>query len=243
MVMTRLRWVLAGATAVLTLVAALQSLRAYAAHDLTLGTWAVVGLALLLMVGLASLGWARRRIAGELAALSGSGPAGQLERARRQRLQAIKAADAIPDREALAEAARADEAGRAYVGRFLVATTVLIGLVGTFAGLMETLGKVAPLLRDNDAGGIALLAAPLGGLHVTFGATLVAILATLSLALAQGDLTLAEERALATHEDRTTHERIPQLGPRGEDARGWSAHRPSGKLRSCRSALRAADGR
>ncbi|HEY8923024.1 MAG TPA: hypothetical protein VIU64_01515, partial [Polyangia bacterium] len=216
MVMTRLRWALAGVTAVLTLVAAVQSLRAYAAHDLTLGTWAVVGLAILLVVGLASLGWARRRIAGELVALSGVGPAGQLERARRQRLQAIKDADGIPDGEALAEATRADEAGRAYVGRFLVATTVLIGLVGTFAGLMETLGKVAPLLRDSDAGGVALLAAPLGGLHVTFGATLVAILATLSLALAQGDLTLAEERALATLEDRTRHEWIPQLWPRGQ---------------------------
>jgi hypothetical protein len=144
-------------------------------------------------------------------------PFSVLLRDRRERLQAIRDAGVRPDRQVLADATAAEEAGRAYIGRYFVATTVLIGLVGTFAGLMATLSKVAPLLHEKEAGGLALLAGPLGGLHVTFGASLVAILATLALALAQGDLALHEEQALAALEDRTTHHLIPELWPPSEE--------------------------
>jgi hypothetical protein len=220
--MSRIRWILAGLVAVLAVVAAIQATATYARADLAVGVLAVLALAATLVVGLASLARARWRIEKELQALradptSTTQPASALLRARRERLTAIQAAGVRPDRQVLAEATAAEEAGRAYIGRYFVATTVLIGLVGTFAGLMATLSKVAPLLGDRDSGGLSLLAGPLAGLHVTFGASLVAILATLSLALAQGDLALHEEQALATLEDRTTHHLIPQLWPPADE--------------------------
>jgi hypothetical protein len=236
--MSRLRWILALAVAAVALVATLQAARTYLAHHLNVGLLAVVGLAVTLVVGLVSLALARRRIGGELAALQGSPPGGSLLAARRQRLQTIKAAGVRPDRDALADATAAQEAGGAYIGRYLVATTVLMGLVGTFAGLMETLGKVAPLLTRKDADVLTLLGAPLGGLHVTFGASLVAILATLALALAQGDLALHEQRTLALLEDRTTHELVPALWPPAEEPAERTA-RALVDLRSDMSALLA----
>src|SRR5207237_1186677 len=113
-------------------------------------------------------------------------PGGELWSARRERLAEIRRAGARPDLDALAQATAAEETGRAYVGRYLVAVTVLVGLVGTFAGLMETLRAVEPLLRDEKAGTLGLLAGALGGLDVTFGASIVGILATLALSLVQG---------------------------------------------------------
>jgi hypothetical protein len=223
--MSRIRWVLTGLVAVLTLVAAIQAIAVYARADLAVGVLSVLALAVTLVVGLVSLARARLRIEHELRALRTTVdpasdtpvPASSLLRARRERLIAIKGAGVRPDRQVLAEATAAEEAGRAYIGRYFVATTVLIGLVGTFAGLMATLSKVAPLLHERDSGGLSLLAAPLAGLHVTFGASLVAILATLALALAQGDLALHEEQALAALEDRTTHHLIPQLWPPADE--------------------------
>jgi hypothetical protein len=92
-----------------------------------------------------------------------------------------------------------------------------VGLVGTFAGLMETLRGVAPLLADEQMTTLRALAAPLAGLDVTFGASLVGILVTLSLALVQGDLALAEEATLARLEERTRHLLLPTLFPASED--------------------------
>lgn len=217
--MSRVRWALAAVLAVVGLFAAVSALRTYAEHGLALGIAAVVVLAVITVAGMASLGLARRRIHVELAGMAAKAPTGTLYEERRQRLEAIKASGARPDLRALAEASAAKEASRAYFGRYLVATTVLVGLVGTFAGLMETLGKVAPLLADDGAGkALSLLAAPLSGLHVTFGASLVAIVVTLALSLAQGDLVLHEEQALATLEDLTHHQLVPALWPLERDA-------------------------
>jgi hypothetical protein len=216
--MSRVRWLLAGALALVAFGATIQALGTYLAQHMTVGVLAVGALGVTLAVGMGSLGWARRRIERELRGLRSTPGAGELLGNRRKRLEAIKAVGARPDREALADSTAAEEAGRAYIGRYLVATTVLMGLVGTFAGLMETLGKIAPLLGDKQSDGLSLLAAPLAGLHVTFGASLVAILATLALALAQGDLALHEEQALALLEDRTTHELLPKLWPPADEA-------------------------
>lgn len=206
------RWALAVLLALVGIVSAVTALRTYAAHGLVLGVLAVLTLVAITVAGMASLALARRRIGAELAGLNGDSPAGALYLQRKQRLEALKATGARPDLRALADATAAQEASRAYLGRYLVATTVLVGLVGTFAGLMETLGKVAPLLSD-EGGALALLAAPLSGLHVTFGASLVAIVVTLALSLAQGDLVLHEEQALATLEDLTHHRLVPELWP------------------------------
>ena len=238
---SRTRWLLALALGVLALVAAAQAAGTYVAHGVTVGLLAVIALAVTVVVGLVSLGQARRRIGQELQALRATPAGGALLAERRQRLLAIQAAGVRPDRAALAEVAAADEAGRAYLGRYLVATTILIGLVGTFAGLMQTLGNVAPLLGQKDGDLLALLAAPLGGLQITFAASLVAILATLALALAQGDLALHEAQALALLEDRTTHELVPAAvarrrrsgrahGARGAGAGQRAGHEPEGGL-------------
>ncbi|HEY0713375.1 MAG TPA: hypothetical protein VGF45_11925, partial [Polyangia bacterium] len=216
--MSRLRWSLVGIIAVIAVVAIFQALFTYARHDLTVGVLAVVALAGTLVVGIASLAQARRRIGRELDGLRAQPPQGELYTAARTRLESLRGSGVYPNPEALAETAAAEEAGRAYFGRYLVATTVLIGLVGTFAGLMATLGKVEPLLNETGAGGLSLLAAPLGGLHVTFGASLVAILVTLALALAQGDLVVHEELALARLRDVTIHDLIPKLWPAADSA-------------------------
>lgn len=215
--MTRVRWLLALALGTVATVAAVGSLRTYWAHNLTVGMLAVVVLLAITVGGLASLASARVRIGRELRALTADAPSGELWTQRRDRLTALRAQGVRPDLATLADAVAAREAGRAYLARYLVATTVLVGLVGTFAGLMETLGRVAPLLTAGDGGALGLLAAPLAGLHVTFGASLVAILTTLSLTLAQGDLSLAEAEALALLEERTAHDLLPVLWPAGED--------------------------
>jgi hypothetical protein len=215
---TRLRWGLGAALVLLSLVTAAHALTAYWSHGLWLGSAAVVMLAAIAIGGLVSLGQARRRIARELAGLAAEPPTGELWRARVAKLSEIKHSDAAFDRDALAAATEAEERGRAYLGRYLVAVTVLVGLVGTFAGLMETLRAVAPLLRDDRVSTLQMLAAPLGGLDVTFGASVVGILVTLALSLVQGDLVLAEELALGRLEERTVHLLVPSLWPRADAA-------------------------
>ena len=57
-----------------------------------------------------------------------------LTQRRRAELEAIRQSGTRPDLDALAAATAASELGRAYLGKYLVAVTVLVGLVGTFAG-------------------------------------------------------------------------------------------------------------
>lgn len=221
--MTRARWitgVLIGAGA---LVVAGDALASYLTERLMVGVVAVLGLAGVLAIGFASLARAQRHVARELTALEAEPPGGALFQARREKLLALHRRGVAADLEVLADATAAEEAGRGYTGKYLVATTVLIGLVGTFGGLMETMARVGPLLRsDLGAGGAAgvlgLVAAPLAGLHVTFGTSVVAILVTLALALVQGDVTLQHERMLAALQERTRHVLVPELWPAGESA-------------------------
>ena len=213
MELSRLRWGLGALLGLLSLIAALRALGAYVDHRLWLGSAAVLVLAVIAVAGMVSLGRARLRLERELAELEASPPRGAWIAARRARLEAVRAAGAAPDLDALATATAADERGQAYLGRYFVAVTVLVGLVGTFAGLMETLRAVAPLLRDERLSTVQSLALPLAGLDVTFGASVVGILVTLALALVQGDLVLAEERALARLEEATAHVLVPAIWP------------------------------
>jgi len=211
--MARFRWYAASLLGVGAAVAGVAALRLYLRHGLPLGVLAVVLLLILLGVGFASLAFARVRLAREAVDLARPVPQGELWQERKRRLEALHAAGTRPDLTALAAVTAAREHGRAYVGRYLVATTVLVGLLGTFGGLIETLGRVGPLLDDGPGHALAELAGPLAGLHVTFGASLVAILVTLALSLAQGDLNLAEDATLALLEERTVHDLHPGLWP------------------------------
>jgi hypothetical protein len=221
--MTRARWITGALIGVGALAVAGDALASYLAERLIVGVVAVLGLAGVLAIGFASLTRAQRYVARELASLGAEPPGGSLVQARREKLLALQRRGVTPDLDVLADATAAEEAGRGYTGKYLVATTVLIGLVGTFGGLMETMARVGPLLKsDLGAGGAAgvlgLVAAPLAGLHVTFGTSVVAILVTLSLALIQGDVTLHHERMLAALQERTRHVLVPELWPAGESA-------------------------
>ena len=55
-------------------------------------------------------------------------------------------------------------------------------------------------------------------MHVTFGTSVVAILVTLALTLIQGDVTLHQERLLASLQERTRHVLLPELWPADESA-------------------------
>jgi hypothetical protein len=231
MEVSRLRWGLGALLAALSIVAALRALGAYLDHRLWLGSAAVLLLAIIAVAGMVSLGKARLRLERELAGLTASPPAGEWIATRRARLEAVRAAGATLDVDAIATATAAEERGQAYLGRYLVAVTVLVGLVGTFAGLMETLRGVAPLLRDDRLSTAQALALPLAGLDVTFGASVVGILVTLALALVQGDLVLAEERALARLEEATAHVLVPAIWP--------AATRPEERVAAEVAALRS----
>ena len=219
--MTRARWIVGGLVGAAALVVAGEALLAYIAGGSIVGVVAVLVLIGVLGVGLASLARARRDVGRELSALGATPPGGALWTARRAQAIALRDRGVEPDLDVLAEATAADEAERGFAGKYLVATTILVGLVGTFGGLMETLARVSPLLKgqlaaEGPAGVLALLAGPLAGLHVTFGTSVVAILVTLTLALVQGDATLHHERLLAQLEERTRHVLVPELWPAHE---------------------------
>jgi hypothetical protein len=236
--MTRMRWLIGALIGAAALVVAGEALVTYIAGRLVVGVVAVVVLMGVLAIGFASLARARRYIAGELSALGAEPPAGALYQARRAQLGVLRRRGVEPDLDVLADATAAEEAERGYTGKYLVATTVLIGLVGTFGGLMETLGRVAPLLKGDlasgpggPAGAFALIAGPLAGLHVTFGTSVVAILVTLALALIQGDVTLHHERLLSLLQERTRHVLVPELWP-AEDSAGARTVRALLELRA-----------
>ena len=223
--MTRTRWLTGALIGAGAMIVASEALATYIAERLVVGIVAVVVLMGVLAIGLASLARARRYIAGELTALQAEPPTGALYEARRAQLGVLRRRGVEPDLDVLADATAAEEAERGYTGRYLVATTVLIGLVGTFGGLMETLGRLAPLLKGElpagsggATGAFALIAGPLAGLHVTFGTSVVAILVTLALALVQGDVTLHHERLLALLHERTRHVLVPELWPADDSA-------------------------
>ena len=147
--MTRARWLVGGLIGAGALVVAAEALPAYVAGRLVVGVVAVFVLVGVLAVGLASLARARRYIERELGALRAEPPGGALYLERRRQALALRRRNVAPDLDVLADATAAEEAERGYTGKYLVATTVLIGLVGTFGGLMETLARVAPALKGD----------------------------------------------------------------------------------------------
>jgi hypothetical protein len=217
---TRARWLIGALIAGATLIVASDALWTYLAERLFVGAGAVIVLMAVTAIGFASLVHARRYISREISALGAEPPSGALYEARRAQLIVLHERGVSPDLDLLADTTAAAEAERGYTGRYLVATTVLIGLVGTFGGLMETLRRAAPLLKGDlaagaggPAGALALIAGPLAGLHVTFGTSVVAILVTLALTLVQGDVALHHERLLALLQERTRHVLVPELWP------------------------------
>lgn len=216
---------------VVALSVAMVSGVAYVEHRLWLGALAVGLLGIIAVFGAATLFHERRRLAELLVDLAAKQPSSTLWKERRGRLEALAKAGLRPDLDLLAQSLRAAETSRAFLGKYFVAVTVLVGLVGTFAGLMEMLRGVQPLLHTTTAPALDVLLQPLVGLDVTFGASVVGILVTLALTLQSGDLQLAEEAMLACIEERTAHELVPALWPPSESSEekilrllgGWHA--------------------
>jgi hypothetical protein len=237
------RWCAGGLIAFFSLVQALRALLALPGRATSLGGLAITALAALTVAGMVGLLRARLRIERELIAMRHEPAGGALIGARRDRLTRIAALGGRPDADALAEAASAGERGRAYLGRWLVAVAVLIGLVGTFSGLAEALRGLPTIFNGvADPQRLAeLMRGAMSGLELTFAAGIVGILATLALALVQGDLQLHEEQALARLEEITAHELVPALWPAAERPEVIAARELSA-LRHEAVAMRAAVG-
>jgi hypothetical protein len=216
----RVRDLLALFLLLLSLLATAHFCRLYLERRLLLGLFCAAALLVLLLAGAASFLRARLQLARELLAFSAeSPPPGTLLFQRRQILAAVREQGGRPDLHALSRRAQAELAGQAYLGRYFVAVAVLVGLLGTFAGLMETLSGVSGLLSDESSvrSVLALLSTPLSGLHVTFGASMAGILVTVTLALLQGDLALMDDELHAALEEHTAHRLVPELFPPAEE--------------------------
>src|SRR5262249_52973100 len=130
--MTRARWLVGGLVAAAALVFAIVALFAYVAAGSVVGVVAVLVLLGVLGGGVASSARGRGEGGGGRVARGGTPPGGALWSARRAQALELRSRGVDPDLDVLAEATAAEEAERGFAGKYLVATTILVGLVGTF---------------------------------------------------------------------------------------------------------------
>src|SRR5215471_16032620 len=133
-------------------------------------------------------------------------------------------------------ATRLDEARD--LSRYMTGLLIFLGLLGTFWGLIETVGSVGKVIENlrvgGDAGSIfdALkegLAAPLGGMGISFSSSLFGLAGSLVLGFLDLQTSQAQNRFYTDLEDwlSTT---VRDLGASGE-AGAVAAIAPSGELR------------
>src|SRR5262249_8580564 len=142
-------------------------------------------------------------------------------------------------------AARLDEARD--LSRYMTGLLIFLGLLGTFWGLIETVSSVGKVLENlkvgGDAGAVfeALkegLAAPLGGMGVSFSSSLFGLAGSLILAFLDLQPSRAQNRFYTDLEDwlSTT---VRDLGVAGEGAAPIAAGVPT-ELRSAIDRLKDA---
>jgi len=144
-------------------------------------------------------------------------------------------------------AARLDEARD--TSRYMTALLVFLGLLGTFWGLIETMGSIGGVINSlkpgGDAGAIFEslkegLAAPLGGIGIAFSASLFGLAGSLVLGFLDLQMSQAQNRFYTELEDwlSTT---VRDLGVGGDAAAGVpAAGSVSGDLRTAIERLREA---
>ena len=144
-------------------------------------------------------------------------------------------------------AARLDEARD--TSRYMTALLVFLGLLGTFWGLIETMGSIGGVINSlkpgGDAGAIFEslkegLAAPLGGIGIAFSASLFGLAGSLVLGFLDLQMSQAQNRFYTELEDwlSTT---VRDLGVGGDAAAGVPAvGAASGDLRAAIERLREA---
>jgi hypothetical protein len=120
------------------------------------------------------------------------------------------------------------------VGRYLTGLLVFLGLLGTFWGLLETVGSIGRVIQALDASGDASrifddlktgLAAPLGGMGIAFSSSLFGLAGSLVLGFLDLQASQAQNRFYTDLEDwlSTT---VQDLNVAGDD----SASAPNGSL-------------
>src|SRR5438067_4511352 len=133
-------------------------------------------------------------------------------------------------------AARLDEARD--LSRYLTGLLIFLGLLGTFWGLIETVGSVGKVIENLRVGGDAGsifdslkegLAAPLGGMGISFSSSLFGLAGSLVLGFLDLQTSQAQNRFYTDLEDwlSTT---VRDLGAGGEPATP-ALGAPSGELR------------
>jgi hypothetical protein len=142
-------------------------------------------------------------------------------------------------------AARLDEARD--MSRYMTGLLVFLGLLGTFWGLIETVGSVGNVINTlkpgGDAGAIFEslkegLAAPLSGMGISFSSSLFGLAGSLVLGFLDLQTSQAQNRFYMELEDWLSTI-VSDLGS-GADSRGMMAAAPSGEMRSAIEKLKEA---
>src|ERR1700733_3503145 len=119
-------------------------------------------------------------------------------------------------------ATRLDEARD--ISRYLTGLLVFLGLLGTFWGLIETVGSVGGIINNLNVGGDADtvfnalkegLAAPLGGMGISFSSSLFGLAGSLILGFLDLQTSQAQNRFYTNLEDwlATTVDDLPATAP------------------------------
>jgi hypothetical protein len=141
-------------------------------------------------------------------------------------------------------ATRLDEARD--ISRYMTSLLVFLGLLGTFWGLIETVGSVGKVIEGLKVGGEAAavfdslregLAAPLGGMGISFSSSLFGLAGSLALGFLDLQTSQAQNRFYMELEDwlSTTVTDLAEGEPRT-----GAAGAPSGEMRSAIDKLKEA---
>jgi hypothetical protein len=142
-------------------------------------------------------------------------------------------------------ATRLDEARD--ISRYMTSLLVFLGLLGTFWGLIETVGSVGKVIEGLKVGGEAGavfdslregLAAPLGGMGISFSSSLFGLAGSLVLGFLDLQTSQAQNRFYMELEDWLSTI-VSDLGS-GTEARAVMAAAPSGEMRSAIEKLKEA---
>jgi hypothetical protein len=147
-------------------------------------------------------------------------------------------------------ATRLDEARD--TSRYMTGLLVFLGLLGTFWGLIDTVGSVGTVINSLKAGGDAAamfdtlregLAKPLGGMGISFSSSLFGLAGSLVLGFLDLQASQAQNRFYTDLEDwlATT---VRDLGGGADAGHSPMGHAPAGEMRAVIERLRdvMADG-
>jgi hypothetical protein len=142
-------------------------------------------------------------------------------------------------------ATRLDEARD--ISRYMTSLLVFLGLLGTFWGLIETVGSVGKVIEGLKVGGEAGavfdslregLAAPLSGMGISFSSSLFGLAGSLALGFLDLQTSQAQNRFYMELEDWLSTI-VSDLGS-GAEPRAAMAAAPSGEMRSAIEKLKEA---